>query len=199
MTTLSFTEDQIRFEFDPALWLVVKWDDSDEYRHGIRKLNGTLSDPVHGTSAPEGSKAVDFIGIHQGTLYLFEVKDFRGSAAANAFRQERELPLELGLKVRDTLAGLVGVSQRRRPPTWIDHAVRAMYDQERPIHVVAWLAEDPPRTNKNRRVQDKTTGVRSDQLQQRLAWLTRKAWVDNPLDPFVVLPGIEVRPVRASP
>ena len=199
-----FVEDKIRFEFDPGLWTVEKWDDSRLFCNGIQKLNGKLSDPNHPSDPnkerPQGTKAVDFIGVHADALYLFEVKDFRGYQAANAYRQETELALEIGLKVRDTLAGILGVfSHHRSMPAWAKRAITAVYDRKRPVHVVAWIVEDPPRTAEARRKQATTVKTRSDSVLQRLAWLTRRAWVDNPLDPSSPLPGIQARAVRAPP
>lgn len=196
-----FVEDKIRFEFDPGLWIVEKWDDSQTFLDGIRKLNGKLSNPNDLTKdLPQGTKAIDFVGVHADALYLFEVKDFRGYQAANAHRQEKELALEIGLKVRDTLAGILGVfSHDRSRPAWAERAVTAVYDRKRPVHVVAWIAEDPPRTAEARRKQATTVKIRSDSVLQRLAWLTRHAWVDNPLDPSLPLPGIQARAVRAPP
>lgn len=198
---IVFTEENVRFEFDPAVWVVEKWDDSPMFLDGIRKLNGELSDPrVPTGKTREGTKAVDFIGVHDEALYLFEVKDFRGYQAANASRQEKELPLEIGLKVRDTLAGIVGEFSLRRPVVpWIGKAVHAVLDKQRPVRVVAWIVEDKLQSARSRREHNKTANVRSKQLLQRLAWLTRQAWVDNPLDPSMPLPGIRAHTFRAPP
>jgi len=60
----------------------------------------------------EGTKAVDFVGVRGGSLFFFEVKDFRGYRIENTRRQREELPLEIGLKVRDSLAGVAGAYAR---------------------------------------------------------------------------------------
>jgi hypothetical protein len=51
--------DGISFGFDDS-WSIVKWDESRWYLEGIYKLNGQLQD------RPEGTKAVDAIGIRDG-------------------------------------------------------------------------------------------------------------------------------------
>ncbi len=194
----TFVEDRICFEFDRDAWLAIKWDDAVEFTGptGIRKLNGTLTDAARNVQIPQGTRGVDFIGLHADSLYLFEVKDFRGYAAANAHRQEHELPLEIGLKVRDTLAGLVGANHVH-PTQWIRQAVDILADRVRPITVIAWIVEDVPHSTRDRRVGIKTANVRNHQLQQRLSWLTRRAWVDDPLNPSVELPSVRARTIRA--
>ncbi len=189
MTARVFVEDRIEFGFDDALWDVAKWDERAEFLYGVRRLNGPLD------GIPEGTKAVDFVGLCSDELYLIEVKDFRGYAAANAQRQERELPLEIGLKVRDTIAGLIG-AHRVQPSGWLERVVGVLRERTRRLHVIAWIVEDVPRTTKARRFHNKTTGVRSDQLQQRLSWCTRSAWADDPLDPYMPLPGLSARTLR---
>lgn len=195
MPIQTFTEDRIEFSFDTALWNVVKWDDSTEYRGGIHSLNGQLTDPQTGDKIPQGTKAVDFVALHRDDLYLFEVKDFRGHGPENAERQEHELPLEIGLKVRDTIAGLLG-AHRIQPSPWLLRANEALRERARRLHVIAWIAEDRPRGKNARKVHNKTTMIRSNQLLQRLAWCTRVAWADDPLDPFTVLAGVRARTVR---
>jgi len=193
-----FVEGRIEFRFDDACWEVEKWDDHPAFTGslGIRRINGELTDPVSGKQLPEGTKAVDFVGLSAGELYLFEVKDFRGHAAANAHRQEHELPLEIGLKVRDTIAGLLG-AHRMAPSPWLERVAGALCERTRRLHVIAWIVEDTPQARRDRRVHIKTTGVRSDQLQRRLSWCTRKAWADDPLDPSIVLPGVQARTLHA--
>jgi hypothetical protein len=193
----TFDEDRIRFEFDPNTWFALKWDDSAEFTGptGIRKLNGELTDTQENIKISQGTRGVDFLGLHADSLYLFEVKDFRGYAAANAYRQEHELPLEIGLKVRDTLAGLVGANHVH-PTPWAKQAIEILADRERPITVIAWIVEDPVHSSRERRVAKKTALVRSHQLQTRLSWLTRRAWVDDPLNPSVPLPGIHAHTIR---
>src|SRR5699024_4440917 len=121
---------------------------------GIRKLNGELTDTRTNTKVPQGTKGIDFVGIGMGGLYLFEVKDFRGYAAENAHRQEVELPLEVGLKVRDTVAGIIGAHGTAPAAPWIEQAIAVLAQRRRSVHVVAWIVEDRPVTATARRVHD---------------------------------------------
>src|SRR5437879_646516 len=104
--------ERLQFNFGACWRAALKWDDSDSpYRNGIEKLKGTLD------GREESTKAVDVVAVHEARLCLVEVKDFRPrvgeagiepNAAAFAGRWQT-LPLEIALKVRDTLAGLIGV------------------------------------------------------------------------------------------
>ena len=85
-------EGKLAFDFDDASWQVMRWDAPNPgYVNGIRNL-------------PK-SKAVDLIGIHDQKLFLIEVKDYR------YYNRQKEdpPPLEFAWKVRDTIAGLVGM------------------------------------------------------------------------------------------
>lgn len=193
----TFDEDRICFTFDPNAWRAIKWDDDPAFIAGVQTLTGELTDTQKNIKVPHGTKGVDFIGLHQGSLYFFEVKDFRGYAAANAYRQETELPLEIGLKVRDTIAGLIG-AHHLKPTEWISQAAALLADRSRPVRVIAWIVEDAPKTSRERRVHAKTTNVRSHQLQRRLSWLTRHAWVEDPLNPSTGLSGIQAHTIRLT-
>lgn len=120
--------------------------------------------------------------------YLFEVKDFRGFDLENKHRQESELPLEVGLKTRDTLAGLVGAVASGKgdglPNDWLRLAQRASRgDGKRPnwVHVFALLAEDDVRRGEPQTVRNGRSKARSDNLKRCLAWLTPKVLVRDPL------------------
>lgn len=185
-------EGKLSFGFDPTAWVALKWDAHAAYRHGIGKLSGELSDPATLSKRPEGTKAVDIIARDAQALYFIEVKDFRGSTAENAYRQESELPLEVGLKVRDTLAGLVGARETGHHASTLGPFVDAL-SQRLPLRVVAWIAEDAPATATTRRKRSAVDSTRSTQLQRRLQWLTEHVWVDDPLAPFLPLTGVQIR------
>lgn len=166
--------DGIRFEFDDS-WSVAKWDESRWYLDGIHKLNGELND------RPEGTKAVDAIGVRDDAPYLFEIKDFRGFAIENKQRQLQELPLEIGLKARDTVAGLLGWvalgKQDELPLRW----VRAIHGQRQLVRVVTLVAEDSSRPGEPLYKRDARELERASRLKQRLAWLTPRVLLHDPL------------------
>jgi hypothetical protein len=172
MTELSV--DGLRFRFDDS-WLVTKWDDSPWYRKGIEGLKGDVD------GRPEGTKAVDVVGIRAEIPYLFEVKDFRGFAIQNKVRQIRELPVEIGVKARDTIAGLVGVVSRggdgELPRRW----VQAVKHEGRAVHLVAFIAEDAPRPGEALHKREARESERLNRVKQLLTWLTPRVWVTDPL------------------
>lgn len=191
---IEFEEGGLLLRFPANAWQVLKWDDDELFCERIAKLNGELSDTAKGTTIPEGTKAVDFVALHPSHgLYLIELKDFRGHAAANKHRHERELPLEIGLKVRDTIAGLVGACRVGAGNARVAPFASALVDRELPLQVVAWIAEDGahPRQQKTRQARDQ---MRLTALRRSLAWLTRKVWVDDPLALAVELDGVSVIP-----
>ncbi len=177
--------DGIRFSFDDR-WSAVTWDDTELFTRGI----GTLQGPGH------GSKAVDMVGLADGDPYLFEVKDFRGPAIAIANLQ-RDLPLELGFKVRDTTAGLVGVASRRGtglPADWL-----AAVHNGSAVRVVAWIAEDATRPGESAHKRKARLSERAASVAQRLAWLTerRRVLVEDPLRELSV-PGVTARSLAGA-
>jgi hypothetical protein len=155
-----FEEGRLRFEFDDS-WFVVKYDNHPDYRK-IERLDGT--------------KAVDFIAINRDSvLFLIEVKDIRGHRIENRDRlRTAELAIEVGQKVRDTLAGIVGAHHRGKREAW-ERVVVRLTSQEPSVRVLLWLEQDLP---------SKPTGRRSNEfsllinaLKGRLDWLTSKVLV----------------------
>lgn len=177
--------DGIRFEFDDT-WSIAKWDESRWYLDSIHKLNGQLDNRA------EGTKAVDAVGIRKETPYLFEIKDFRGVAIENKQRQLQELPLEIGLKARDTVAGLLGWvalgKQDDIPLRW----VRAVRDQRQLVRVIALVAEDSSRPGESSYKRGTRELERASRLKQRLAWLTPRVLVNDPLRDTAMLGRIGV-------
>jgi hypothetical protein len=186
----SLAIDGIDFEFDDR-WLVTKWDESPWYRDKIERLKGE----VDGKS--ESTKAVDVVGLHDETPYLIEVKDFRGFAIENKQRQLGELPLEIGLKARDTIAGIAGLvalgETAELPVRWL----RAVREGPRPVHVIAWVAEDLARPGELAHKRASREHERLSVLKQRLAWLTRRVWVTNPLVSSTI-PGVTATSIRGA-
>jgi hypothetical protein len=82
-------EGALTFTF-PADSMASKYDDWSHYRNQFQNVCGA-------------SKAVDIVFAEDGVAWLIEVKDFRQHARTKAI----ELPDEIAIKVRDTVAGLV--------------------------------------------------------------------------------------------
>ncbi|HEX5656339.1 MAG TPA: hypothetical protein VFX59_04050 [Polyangiales bacterium] len=176
--------DGIRFTFDDR-WSALKWDDSDAYKLHI----GKLQEKEHGT------KAVDIVGLCERTPYLFEIKDFRGRTTAIANR-DRDLSLEIGFKVRDTAAGLLGAVSRRShglPADWLAAVTHNA------VHVVAWIAEDAARLGETEHKRKARRSTQGASIAQRLAWLTerRAVRVEDPLRELSV-PGVTARSLAGA-
>jgi hypothetical protein len=95
------------FQFGGRWTIAFKYDDTNFYQKEAERLKGEIDDLVHST------KAVDVIGLHEisGLLFL-EAKDFRGNRIANKSRLGGEVAIEVAVKVRDTVAALVGAERK---------------------------------------------------------------------------------------
>ena len=158
----TFVEGHLRFEFGPS-WQVEKYDEHPIYREGIERLKEQI--PCTHCLHPQdvGSKAVDFVGIYKGQPYFIEVKDFRGHAIENSRRTQGALAIEVALKVRDTVAGLLGVCRADigRP------LIEPIFKQA--PAVLLWLEEDPPRSKPEQ--QSHMMGNLKTMLCRGLSWL----------------------------
>jgi len=157
----AIDEGYLRFEFDDS-WSFIKYDEHRDYLERIRRLDGT--------------KAVDFVAVHANArLYLIEVKDFRGHRIENRHRvRDGELAVEVGQKVRDTIAGIVAAHHRGGTDDW-DRAVRRLAANAQPVHVLLWLEQDLPPNPRARRLNE--LSVLTNALKQRLDWLTPRVFV----------------------
>jgi hypothetical protein len=177
----TFEEGAIRFDFG-ARWVVEKWDASTVYTRGVHTLNGALTD-AGGDVRREGTKAIDFVGVLDAvTLYLIEVEDFRGHGIENKKRQLRDLPLEIGLKVRDTLAGLAGAYAKTGGPAWVERCGEALVTRKHQVRVVAWILDDPLRPSEPLAKRAARSSERTQQIRQKLGWLTPRVLVEDPFE-----------------
>lgn len=161
----AFDEEHQRFAFDDRQWTVVKYDDHRDYREKIAKLDGT--------------KAVDFVGLHNGpdgVLYWIEVKDFRGYRIQTKRRlSDGGLATEVGQKVRDSIAGVIGAyCMSGQWETWRPF-VKAIWRRKCSTRVLLWLEEDnipgPPGRRQN------AAQVQAHLLRERLGWLKARVLV----------------------
>lgn len=91
----EFAEGRLVFVF-PDDWTAVKYDTWAFYRNQFQSVAG-------------GCKAVDLLAVEPTrTLWLIEVKDYR----AHPRGKVQDLPDELAVKVRDTLAALLPAAVR---------------------------------------------------------------------------------------
>ncbi len=180
-----FFEGRLRFEFGPS-WEVVKYDGHRDHENGIKGLNGKLfcddcKDIARCAQCKRalghGTKVVDFVGRRQGRLYLIEVKDFRHHRIENKARiTSGDLAFEVAIKVRDTIAGLVGALHMgaSHAPRWRD-IVGPLF-RERP-RVMFWLEEDL--SNQRMRERGQADPELQGDLQDKLSWLTKNVLILN--------------------
>lgn len=91
--------DGVEFEF-PDGWTVTKYDDWAFYRRQFQRLGG-------------GCHAVDLLALSPNReLFLIEVKDYSRPGTP----VPSQLVVEVGFKVRDTLAGLLAARVRANDP-----------------------------------------------------------------------------------
>lgn len=133
-----------RFEFGDNWTVALKYDDSRFYRGGPERLKGELEERSNNESktVPQATRAVDVIGLHQqdGVL-LLEAKDFRGHRIENKNRLQRQIILEVALKTRDTVAGLLGAARSAVTEFPAEGLVAAMQGG-RMVTVVLWIEDD---------------------------------------------------------
>lgn len=151
-----------RFDFGDGWTVAFKYDDTDFYRDEAEPFQGVIDEKPHST------KAVDAVGLHAVSgLLLLEAKDFRGSRIANQSRLRGEVAFEVAVKVRDTVAALLGAS--RKPITEFPavEIARALAPGEE-VRIVLWLEDDTFRDA----VQAKPKlSALSNLLKQKLSWL----------------------------
>ena len=167
MPTRLEVENQ-RFEFGDPWTVAFKYDDTTFYRREASRLQGEIED------VPHSAKAVDVVAIREpGGLLLLEAKDFRGHRIANKPRITGEVAVEVAVKVRDTVAALVGAA-RKPVDQFPSEVVSAALVRGREVTVVLWIEDDTFR-NSNRVKQQLSAlnGV----LKSKLGWLNVRTFV----------------------
>ncbi|MCC5979880.1 MAG: hypothetical protein JJU21_17610 [Salinarimonas sp.] len=89
MPDIEISEGRIRFLFE-AVDFAEKYDDWAYYRNRYQSACGS-------------SKGVDFVVLKDKTVWLIEIKDFRGRRRSKAI----DLAEEIAIKVRDTMSGIL--------------------------------------------------------------------------------------------
>lgn len=160
-------EGALELEFGDEWDVVLEWDKCRWYRDGIHRLGDC--------------KAVDVLALSRvrRQLLMIELKDFRGHRIENKHRiKDGELFVEVGHKVRDTVAGICGAAR-----TGGDAAVaRIAVDlaATTPLTVVLWLEEDrhtqdAPAAHR-KRGKTRLDAMRRE-LKERLRWLTGRVMI----------------------
>lgn len=185
--TTAIVEQRLTLTFDTN-WRALKWDAQSPtdpppylYREGIERLKGQLD------RREESTKAVDVVASSSTPeLTLIEIKDFRTDWSVGAPRSVtfggrwQELPLEVALKVRDTLAGIYGVAQSTSDAntTWLRDALTSG------VRVYAFVLQDAVRPSETHSKRNARDSELRNNLRRRLAWLTTDRQRVNIVDPI---------------
>lgn len=184
MSTPLDVEKQ-KFTFGDSWTVVLKYDDSRFYRCGPERLKGELEERSNNKAkiVPQATRAVDVIGLHQQDgLFLLEAKDFRGHRIENKNRLQQQIIIEVALKTRDTVAGLLGAARSavtEFPSDWLLTAMQA----GKMVTVVLWIEDDTFREEqKTKAVLNQLNGV----LKEKLAWMNVRTLVQSSRAPIKI-------------
>jgi hypothetical protein len=167
MPTHLDVENQ-RFQFTDRWTIAFKYDDTNFHKREATRLQGEID------GVPHSTKAVDLIGRHAVSgLLLLEAKDFRGHRIANKPRLEREVALEVAVKVRDTVASLVG-AERNTVTEFPSGELMAALRHGKDVAVVLWLEDDTFRNVE--RAKQKLSAL-NGVLKSKLSWLNVRTFV----------------------
>ncbi|HPD29415.1 MAG TPA: hypothetical protein PLL20_05430 [Phycisphaerae bacterium] len=191
----TITESNLRFEFsDP--WVVLKYDEHLCYRAVMEKLKGTVVNN-RGEEECWRTTAVDVVATRPKLLLFLEIKDFRGHRIQTKTRVGDDLAVEVAVKTRDTLAGLVGGFHRNHADLTRPFVERLL-TRNTEIRVLLWLETDAyaPSPVETKRQKSRQV-VLSKCLKQRCAWLTSRALVVN-LETGASVEGMTVKSLAGA-
>jgi hypothetical protein len=172
-------EGDLLFEFDEEVWNpVVCWDRHPAYRTGISQTH-------------EG-KCVDFIGVRRdGVIFFIEVKDYR----VNKRRKPMGPWEEFELKVRNTVAGLVGAGRRDAYIGVCTPFLNALVGRNE-LNLVYWVELPParPASPGRERWRLANAGFAARQTARTVRWLNAKAFTaSQDADYQRLVPGLKVQ------
>ena len=169
------------FVFGESWTVAFKYDDCNFYRKGPERLKGELCEraEVNGVGVeklvPQSTRSMDVMAYRRESgLLLMEAKDFRGYRIANKHRiKDSEVALEVALKARDTIAGLVG-ALRQADSKFPADALRKTLERNERVTVVLWLEDDALSDVNWAKRQLNTL---NETLKTKLAWLNVRTFV----------------------
>jgi len=179
----SLKIEKQRFHFADG-WFVFRYDETNFYQKKVKSLQRVID------GIPHGTKAVDVVGLHQHSsrdLLLLEAKDFRGYRIENQRRIDSgEVATEVAMKVRDTVASLVGAARHAISEFPAGEVVQAM--EKGKISVVLWIEDDTFQDEARTKVK---LDALNKMLKRTLAWLHVRTFVLSSKVPYR-LPGLNV-------
>lgn len=186
---MTLREGDLDFTFD-ASWVVCSHWEEEPARLALM-------------SQASGSHCVDLVALQQGpkgSLLLIEVKDYRTSEKTPSTREKladggASLVDLVAMKVRDTIAGLVGGVRMERDGLWRP-CVEALVDRE--VWVALWIehaAIDAGSTVQGKRAKVGAS-VLQGSLKKRCRWISARVAIFS--RSANELPGVTVRSVPAA-
>jgi len=175
----EFIEGRLRFRFGDT-WRVEQYDKHSDYRNGIQKLKTLTGTLMTKHDIKCDTRAVDFVGMCETVLLFIEVTDIRGHRIETKQQVGKPLAREVAIKVRDTIAGIIGAHRTSSTPeTWRPLA-KALTDNDKKIMILLWLEEDGrfPSIVEYQRHQARRS-VLTQELKRCLRWLSSYALVVN--------------------
>jgi len=165
----AFAIEKQRFNFGDKWTVAFKYDDTTFYRNGPERLKGELEGHTQAT------RAVDVVGLHAAAgLLLLEAKDFRGHRVENKARiKHREIVVEIALKVRDTVAGLIGAA-RQNVSEFDSGEIKRACNRGKDIIIVLWLEDDASKDVLRWKQQ---LEVLTQEMKAKMSWLEAKFYV----------------------
>jgi hypothetical protein len=182
----SFVEGELLFEFDELWEPITSWDKHPAYQNGIREM--------------DKGRAVDFIGVYDDKfIYLIEVKDYRLHK-----RKKVESPLtEFELKVRNTVAGLVGSGRREHYSSECLPYIEALLKPQKfKLILIFWIEQPrfsgmPDATRRKRLAAG--AGIAMRQAKTRVKWLDARAFNVSQDDYKPWVPGLTIKNLARKP
>ncbi len=177
---MIFVESNLKFSFQQKEWEVVKFDDQDNIDYH------NVSNVIQGT------RAVDFIGIHNASsLYFFEIKNFRKHGNDPQSRERlangaEELTSEIAQKVRDSVACIVGGSRNSTNSLQFWQDALDIIKENKEFKIIAWIEEDVESDPYKLKTRKTRLTTRNDKLKNKLKWLTSRVLTTSTID------GIEI-------
>ena len=171
-------EGDLLFEFDERWRPVMSWDRHAAYQSGIKEV--------------DRGKAVDLIGVFDNTrVFFIEVKDYRVHA-----RTKTESPwAEFELKVRNTVAGLVGSGRREEYASVCAPFLKALL-HPRDLKLVFWIEQPPLSTHSDtlRKRRKVRAGIAMRRANIYMKWLDARAITVSQDDEYEqIVPGLKVK------
>lgn len=178
---LEFVEGRRKFQFADT-WQVVKYD-ADHAHLRVEKC-------------VDGSKAVDFFGIHDEVIYLFEVKDYASYERENRRRlSSGEIAQVIAQKVRDSISSAVAAARRDGKSTLAGLLGRRLARSESTVLVV-FFAQPPDGLPEKDRKQ--FLNIQLDLLEARLRWLKADVLVVSHAEFSELIPNAKSERVRGG-